>query len=222
MLWRLLLLSLPIYHLAASMHRHNFRSLFSLTLAFLFSRRLLIIFWLWCLSSFVMIIAEFLSCHPWAWINGCRLPLCHIGSTNSPSSLNEAPLASLSISCLSSWALDPLLGQSMHHPSNQSLTLLYHAWARTTQKDELYVVQKPLYVYSPLLHTFKYKTEVAASQGQGFLKYYRLLCEPEFTLNCIYKGRQLTIQLLKCQILHVIRPDLSNWLMNCHSKRNQL
>lgn len=120
-----------------SVHAQNFSSLFSLTLAFLLSRRLLIIFWLWCLSSFVMIIAEFFSCHLWAWINGRRLPLCHIGSTNSPSSLNEAPLASLSISCLSCWALDPLLGQSIHHSSNQSLTHLYHAWMRTKQKVEL-------------------------------------------------------------------------------------
>lgn len=83
-----------------------------------------------------MIIAEFLSCHRRARINSCRLPLCHIGSTNSPSSLNEASLASLSISCLSYWALDPLLGQSIHHSSNQSLTLLYHAWAGTKQINE--------------------------------------------------------------------------------------
>lgn len=104
---------------------------YPLTLAFLPGRRLLIIFWLVRLSSFVMIIAEFLSCHPRARINGRRLPLCHIGSTNSPSSLNEASLASLSISCLSSWALEPLLGQSIHHPSNQSPTFLPHARART-------------------------------------------------------------------------------------------
>lgn len=114
-----------------STRRQRRASLFPLTLAFLPGRRLLIIFWLVCLSSFVMIIAEFLSCHPCARINGRRLPLCHIGSTNSPSSLNEASLASLSISCLSFWALEPLLGQSIHHPSNQSLTFLSHAWART-------------------------------------------------------------------------------------------
>lgn len=116
------------------MRRQHGASLFSLTLAFLLGQRLLIIFWLACLSSFVMIIAEFLSCHPWARINGCRLPLCHIGSTNSPSSLNEASLASLSISCLSSWALEPLLGQSIYHSSNQSLTFLYHAWAKTKRE----------------------------------------------------------------------------------------
>lgn len=95
-----------------------------------------------------MIIAEFLSCHPQARINGCRLPLCHIGSANSPSSLNEAPLASLSISCLSSWALEPLLGQSIHHSSNQSLTFLYHAWLRT----EWELRRRLLYVHHYCVH----------------------------------------------------------------------
>lgn len=135
-------------------------SLFSLTLAFLLGQRLLIIFWLPCLSSFVMIIAEFLSCHPPARINGCRLPLCHIGSANSPSSLNEAPLASLSICCLSSWALEPLLGQSIHHSSNQSLTFLYHAWARS----EWEVRRRLLYVHHYCVH-FKAETAIPAGQG---------------------------------------------------------
>lgn len=34
--------------------------------------------------------------------------------------------------------------------------------------------------------------------------------EREFTWNCIYNSGQLTIQLLNCQIFHVIRADLSN------------
>lgn len=34
--------------------------------------------------------------------------------------------------------------------------------------------------------------------------------ERDFTWNSIYNSRQLTIQLLNCQIFHVIRADLSN------------
>lgn len=66
----------PRFNRYVTRHRPRTRScssLFSLTLAFHLSCRLLIILWLRCLSSFVMIIAEFLSCHPWAWINACRL-----------------------------------------------------------------------------------------------------------------------------------------------------
>lgn len=39
---------------------------------------------------------------------------------------------------------------------------------------------------------------------------HRVEREREFTWNCIYNSRQLTIQLLNCQIFHVIRADLSN------------
>lgn len=159
-------------------------------------------------------------------------PLCHIGSANSPSSPNEAAVASLSISCPSYWALDPLLGQSIHHPSIQSLTLLYHAdkWAVYSTyvgfgfffPSSLYRPYTCEYYYCIYLNTQLWSPPKVSV---GLLKDNRLLwitsSPAEFNLNRIYNRMQLTIQLLKCQIFHVIRPDLSNWLMNCLSKRSQ-
>lgn len=73
----------------------------------------------------------------------------------------------------------------------------------------------PSTVRAPLLRTFKSETARPAGQGRCLTpeKDSRLLGlqrENSIPWNSIYKSRQLTIQLLNCQIFHVIRAYLSN------------